>query len=672
MSQQRHVYEFGAFRVDAVERLLWRDQQPITVSGKTFDVLLLLLEHSGHLVEKSELLREVWKDTCVEDGNVAVTISMLRKALGDDGSCDPYIQTVAKRGYRFVAPVRESHEFERNAEPTGIPSSGGNRKQPFPKLAVEPIPPAQPRQLRRSWITVGAIALLASFVAIALVAVQRSRAQRPGIRSIAVLPFRALAADPPTSAGVALADAIIVDLGAIVDIDVRPTSAVQQYANFGTDPLAVGKAQKVDAVLTGTVDHIADRLRVDVRFVRVADSSLIWTQRFERPYASRSPVDDEIAEEVSRGLAKQLGLRARTVQRHQQNLKAYQLYMQGRYFWNKRTEDGLRRSIEYFQQATMEDPQYAAAYAGLADSYALLSSYGVESAEQAYPNAKAAAYKALQLDPSLGEAYTSLGMVSFYYEWNWPQAEHEFQRAIALNPNYPLAHTWYALELAAIGRCSEAIREVQRAYDLDPLSLSVNTEVGRVFYWCRRYDQASVALHKALDLDPYFARAHTRLGMVYSAQGDFRGAIREFEQARQLSGPEPYLDGLVAYAQASSGQTRLARKTLNDLMQRSRVQFVPAFSIALVCLGLRDRDVALDWLAKAYQDRSTYMVYAKSDPILDTLRPDPRFSDLLKRMRLTDQNELAFSGHQALPQSSRIDRDAMVSMVGSSADPKRE
>jgi tetratricopeptide (TPR) repeat protein len=169
-------------------------------------------------------------------------------------------------------------------------------------------------------------------------------------------------------------------------------------------------------------------------------------------------------------------------------------------------------------------------------------------------------------------------------------------------------------------------------------------------------------------LDPYFARAHTRLGMVYSAQGDFRGAIREFEQARQLSGPEPYLDGLVAYAQASSGQTRLARKTLNDLMQRSRVQFVPAFSIALVCLGLRDRDVALDWLAKAYQDRSTYMVYAKSDPILDTLRPDPRFSDLLKRMRLTDQNELAFSGHEALPQSSRIDRDAMVSMVGSSAD----
>ncbi|MGD1079644.1 MAG: winged helix-turn-helix domain-containing protein [Candidatus Sulfotelmatobacter sp.] len=661
---RRHIYEFRSFRVDAEDRQVWRDGLPISVSGKTFDVLLLLLRHSGHLVEKSVLLQEVWKDTCVEDGNVAVTISMLRKALDDDSRGNHYIQTVAKRGYRFIAPVRTISDEE--AEPDSG-AAGAGSTSPL-KPSAESTLPSRLRRFQGLWAGASLVLLLAAFTSIFLVRIPGTRARE--IHSVAVLPFRLVPADSRSSIGLAIADAVIIDLGANGDIDVRPTSAVQQYANSDTDPVAVGRAQKVDGVLTGTVERLADRLRVNVQFVSVADSSLLWTQRFEGAVSSQSPVDDEIAQQVAGALAKRLGLGSRMVQRRQQNLAAYQLYMQGRFFWNKRTEDGLRRSIEYFQQATLADPQYAAAYAGLADSYTLLSSYGVESAQQAYPNAKAAAYKALQLDPSLGEAYTSLGMVSFYYEWNWQQAERQFQRSIALNPNYPLAHTWYALELAAVGRCSDAMHQVQRAYDLDPLSLSVNTEVGRVFYWCRRYDRSAEALHKAIDLDPYFARAHTRLGMVYAAQGDFRAAIREFEQARQLSGPEPYLDALVAYAQASSGQRLLGRKALNDLIRRSHNQFVPAFSIALVCMGLGERDVALDWLAKAYQDRSTYMVYAKTDPLLDVLRTDRRFSDLLIRMGLNDQTSAPVDSQRAQTQGApaAIKGDATISIAGGSPE----
>jgi DNA-binding winged helix-turn-helix (wHTH) protein/TolB-like protein/Flp pilus assembly protein TadD len=652
MSQTTNIYQFGPFEVDVAERLLWRNGQPVALTARAFDTLLLLVRHPGHLVEKSELLHEVWNDAFVEDGNIAVTVFMLRKALGENGGTPQYIQTVSKRGYRFIAKV--------HIVPTENGCSRGVGAVDRPEIQNAELLPGialaksatvmQSKRRPALWIAGGVVSLIVCVSAAMVFArLSTTRAARPGIRSIAVLPFRVSPPDPRTS-GLAIADAIITDLGANTHIDVRPTSAIQQYTSAATDPVIVGRTQKVDAVLIGTVVPIADGLLMDVRLVRVADASLIWAERFEQTTQQRSLFVDEMAERVVSALETRLDLRTGIVAgpRQQQNAKAYQLYVQGRYFWNKRTEEGLRRSIEYFQQATLEDQQYAAAYAGLADSYALLASYGVEPAEQAYPNAKAAASKALKLDPSLAEAYTSLGMISFYYEWNWLQAERQFQRSIALNPTYPLAHTWYALDLAAMGRCPEAIAQIQRAHDLDPLSLSINTEVGRVFYWCRQGDRAVDALRKAIDLDPYFARAHTRLGMAYAAQQDFRGAIREFEQARTLSGRDPYLDGLLAYALASSGQTRLARTALSDLIRRSHGQFVPAFSVALVCIGLGDRDLALDWLAKAYQDRSTYMVYAKSDPLLDPIRRDPRFSALLNRLRLNDPHGSVIQDPQAL------------------------
>ena len=439
-------FEFGSFRTDQTERLLLRDGCPIPVSSKTLDVLLLLVKNAGRLVEKGELLREIWGDSFVEESNVVVTISMLRKALGDDHAEHRYIQTVAKRGYRFVAPVRE--------------------------------------------ITA-------------------------------------------------------------------------------------------------------------------------WQER--RPAATAPLIQPQGKSTSSR---------------------AQQLYVEGRYFWNKRTEAGLLRSIECFRQANREDPNFSVAYAGLADSYALLASYGVDSAKNAYPAASAAALRALALDARSTEAHTSLGMISFFYEWDWAAAEIHFKQAIHCDPSYPLAHTWYAVQLAAAKRCEQAIEHVQLAHDLDALSLIINTEVGRVFYLCRDYDRASGAFSRAIDLEPHFARAHSRLGMAFAAQHDFHRAIREFHKVEQLSGNDPYLDGLLGYCYASLGEEYVARELLKKLTREGQPRFVPAYSVALICIGLRERALAMEWLTKSYEDRSTYLVFAQTDPLLDPVRSDPEFGRILQLMGL--------------------------------------
>jgi DNA-binding winged helix-turn-helix (wHTH) protein/Flp pilus assembly protein TadD len=574
----RHVYEFGPFQIDAEERELLHEGKPVHLATKAFDTLLILIRTSNHLMERSELMRAVWADSFVEEGNLTVAISMIRKALGDDGNEHRYIQTVRKGGYRFVCGVREV-------------------------MKPQPVLPAP----------------LLEF------------------HALAVLPFRSMNSDSDHEyLSLGLADAIITKLARTEQIIVRPTSAVLKYATSPVDLLAIGREQGVDAVLSGYIETFPDRVRVTVQLVHVGDESLLWADTFEERPQRIFTLEDEIAKRIAQWMSVRLSREPemRQTRPDTENPKAYQLYLEGRYFWNKRTEEGLRRSIEYFRQATTEDAQYALAYAGLADSYVLLDSYGVEPAFQAYPVAKAAALKALQLDNSLAEAHASLGMVYFYYEWNWSAAEHAFQRAVALNPNYVLAHSWYALNLGAMGRYEEALDQVRRAQELDALSLEINTVVGRIHYFGRQYERSIDAYRKVIDLDPHYARAHTRLGMTYAASGAFEDAIHEFEQSQRLSCFDPYLAGLLGYAQALSGSTRKARKLLEELTERPRGRYVSASSVALIWIGLGKSDEALEWLAKAYQGRSTDMVYAKTEPLLDPVRSDPRFTALLRQMGL--------------------------------------
>jgi len=571
--QLRNLLEFGPFRIDPVDHLLLREGQPVSLTIKAFNALLVLIQSSGHLVERPDLMKVLWHDSFVEEGNLTVTISMLRKALGDDKNKCKYIQTIPKRGYRFVGNVREIAE---------------------------------------------------------------SASELP-MRTLAVLPFQNLSSNAVHDyLGLGMADAVITKLGSTGEIVVRPTSAVVKYSDSPIDLPTVGREQKVDAILTGHIEAFPDRIRVTVQLVRVADAVLLWAHTFEKDPQYRVALEDEVAEGIAQSVSSHFSGRTnkRLARRRTENMKAYQLYMEGRYFGNKRTQEGLRCSIQCLEEATAEDPQYALAYAALADSYALLGSYEVESAEQAYPRAKAAALKALELDDSLAEAHSSLGMTLLFYEWNWPEAEQEFQRAIALNPNYPLAHTWYALNLAVMGRLKEALDHAQRAQEMDPVSLIVNTELGRVFYLSRQYNRAVDVYRKVVVLDPQFARAHTRLGMTYAAMRAFSDAIDELEKARRLSGPDPYLRGILGYVQALSGNRRAARKQIEELTQRSGCQYVPAYGIALISIALGDHVGALDWLAKAHQYRSPHLKCAKTDPLLDPVRSNPRFAKLLRQMRL--------------------------------------
>jgi DNA-binding winged helix-turn-helix (wHTH) protein/lipoprotein NlpI len=573
----RHFYEFGPFQIDPDERLLLRERRPVHVTAKAFDTLLALIRNSSQLLEKSELIKAVWTDSFVEEGNLTVAISMLRKALGDDGEEHKYIETVARRGYRFLCDVREVVETE--------PESSS---APFAQ-----------------------------------------------IHSLAVLPFQSTNSDAAHEyLRLGLTDAIITKLASTGKIIVRPTSAVLKYANPPTNPLTVGREERVDAILVGHVEASPDRVRVTVQLVRVGDGSLLYSDTFEKVAQQVFALEDEVAQRVAQSMSVRIagGSQTRLARGGTEDLKAFHLYLKGRYFWNKRTKEGLRRSIEYFQQATTEDEHFALAYAGLADSYVLLDSFGVEPALQAYPVAKAAALKALKLDNLLAEPHASLGMVYFYYEWKSLEAEQEFQRAIELNPNYVLAHSWYALNLAAMGRDEEGLSQVGIAQELDPLSLEINTVVGRVFYLSREFDRSINAYRHVIDLNPHYARARTRLGMAYAAVGSYGDAIHEFEESQRLSGFDPNLDGLIGYAQALSGNTRRARKLLEELDQRPRRQYVRPFSLALIRIGLGEYDKALDCLVKSYRDRSTEMVYAKTEPLLDPVRSEPRFAALLNQM----------------------------------------
>jgi len=410
-----------------------------------------------------------------------------------------------------------------------------------------------------------------------------------------------------------------------------------QYEHSTLDPLAVGRKLKVDAILNGNIEIFPSQVRVNVQMVRVRDGFLLWAGSFQSNPQKIYSLEERIAEKVvQEGPFRLAGeSKARLVRPDTENSKAYSLYMQGRNCFNQRTEESVKRSVGYFQRAINQDPQYALAYASLADAYVVLGSFG-EPPWQVYPHAKEAALKAVYLDDSLASAHASLAMIAFHYEWDWLRAEQEFQRSIALNPQDPMVHAWYGMYLAAVGNIRGALNQENQAKQLDPASPPVNTAAARVLYWNRQYDTAIDCYRHVLHREPKFQEAYTRFAMAYLAKSSPREAISKLEAAQQLAGYDPYLEGLLGYAQARSGNAAAARKILEELTSRSGTQYVPAFSIALVYIGLGDREHAFEWLEKSYQDHSTFMVYAKTDPLLDPLRSDPRFTALLHQMEFSD------------------------------------
>lgn len=643
-------YEFGPFRVDPVRRILLRDSGPVALSPKAFEMLLALVENGGEVLEKDELMQRVWPDQFVEEANLTVNMSQLRKALGERPDEHRYIVTIPGRGYRFVASVRkvkgEAADLaaEKRAHSVAVEekeaSAQYEAEQSFEQEARSLISSRQKKIKWRPSRTSLALGLALTALALALPYFWFWRGQKeikPRPRSMAVLPFEQLGAEAGDEYfGIGIADVLITRLSNIHQIVVRPTSAVLKYTEQAQDPVAAGRELKVDSVLEGSVHRAGEQIRVTVRLVSVRDGALLWAEKFDAKFTDIFRVQDSISEQVARALTLELTgeEQTRLIKRYTDNTEAYQAYLKGRYFLNRRTEEDFEKGIKYFQQAIDLDPNYALAYAGLADSYALLVVFGVLPPREAMPKAKTAALKALEIDPNLAEAHTSLAHVKHCYEWDFAGAEEEYKRAIELNPNYAIAYHWYGLYLARMGRFDEAVGEMERSQEIDPFSLANGANLGWTFYAARRYDQAIEQLNRTLEMDPNFARARLYLGRAFVQKGMYAEAIAEFQKAMTLSGGSPIVLAALGHVYGVLGKRDEAQKVLDQLRERANREYISPYEIARVCISLGDKDQAFTWLEQAYEDREERVVLLKVDPLLDSLRPDPRFADLLRRVRL--------------------------------------
>jgi DNA-binding winged helix-turn-helix (wHTH) protein/TolB-like protein/Tfp pilus assembly protein PilF len=651
----KRVYRFADFTLDTSEHRLLRGKEEIYLPPKTFETLLYLVERHGHLIKKNELLDRLWADVFVTENALTRCVKEVREALQDDAHQPRYIRTFPRVGYKFIAgveevspalPLDQSEKFAPTK--TIIEESMEERTSRLENqvvagrgiLPAEPVPASPPeRRTSRQLTTKTSLMILAStaLILIVLLAYYLRPKQVPPpvqIRSIAVLPFKPLVVEAgDESLQLGMADTLITTLSNVSQITVRPTSAVRKYTGLEQDAVVAGREQRVDAVLDGSMQKLGDRIRVTVRLLRVEDGAQLWAGKFDEKSTDIFMVQDSISKQVAEALAVKLtGAERELLTKHYTgDTEAYQLYLKGRYFLNKSTEEDFKKSIEYFQEAIERDPNYALAQTGLADSYAQLGSYGLIQMKDSYPRARLALTRALETDEKLGEAHASLGFILMNYYWDWAEAEKRFKRAIELTPNYAMAHNWYAQHLAFMERSQEAIREAKRAQEIDPLSPWTNSNIGFVSYLARHYDEAILASQNTLELDPDFAVAHMISGLSYVQKNMHDESIAELQRAKA----NPDSRALLAYAYAVAGKSREARKILEELDQLSKRRYVSPFPIAVAYSGLGENDRAFDALEKAYTDRSWGMGMLKVNPIFDGLRSDPRFAVLLRRVNLT-------------------------------------
>jgi TolB-like protein/DNA-binding winged helix-turn-helix (wHTH) protein/Tfp pilus assembly protein PilF len=631
-----------------------RKDREVKLRPKSFEALKYLVQNGGRLVSKDELMRALWPDSFVTENSLVKCLKDVRLALEDESQ--RYIKTVPRRGYIFIGQVSEN-SFATGAPPYKDQVEGIRvvieedeqgfeaEEQRVEASARHPLLAAAPNSVWRrfqSSPTLFRISVVFVGLAIALSYLLISRRPKPPVtvmpKSIVVLPFKPLVPDGrDESLEMGMADTLITRLNNLSHIIVRPISAVRGYTRLEQDPVEAGKEQRVDAVLEGSLQRAGDRIRVTVRLVSVPDGTPLWADKFDEKFSDIFAVQDSISEKVAATLALKLSgdEKSQLARRYTQNTEAYQLYLRGRYYWSRRTEEGMKKAIDLFQQAINLDSSYALAYVGVGDCYAWLAA-GAMSPTDGVPKAKAAAIKAFQIDDQLAEVHPIFAWTLFTYDRDWLGAEKEFKRSIELNPNYATAHLWYWAYLERMGRFDEAQREMKRTLELDPISLANNSYVGRSLYYAGQYDQAIAQYQKTLEMDPTFPLAQTLLGLAYVQQSRFKEAIALSEKTSTFPGGSPDAVACLGYAYAMSGNRPGATKILKHLAEQSKLRHVSPLSSAIVYLGLGDKDNAFDWLEKAYALRSPDITTLKVDPIFKSVRSDPRFTDLLRRIGLGD------------------------------------
>ncbi|HKS30583.1 MAG TPA: winged helix-turn-helix domain-containing protein [Pyrinomonadaceae bacterium] len=582
------VYSFGHFRLDAAARKLFREEGVVPLTPRLFDILLLLVERNGQLVTKEDLMRNVWPNLFVEANNLTVSMSALRRALGESRAGREYIETIPKRGYRFVSRVIEEEAAAQSEKRVSREQRGAD-------------------------------------------------AHGDTVSSLAVLPFTNLEEDENLNYFVdGVTETIINSLSRLPQLRVLARSSVFRFRHREIEPKAAGAELGVEAVLVGTVRQVQGLLIIGVELVKVLDGSQLWGERYERKLSDIFAVQREITEEISRSL--QLKLTSEQKRRlgnyYTNNIEAYNLYLKGRYFWNKRTETGIRKGIQYFEEAIKVDESYAPAYAGLGACYLSLTSWNILPAEEVLPPARRAATRALEMDDSFAEAHAVLGIVNLY-SLDWPNAKSEFERALALDPNSAQVYFWYCTYWAIMGEIDEALAVIHRSQLLDPLSPVVCMKIGKTLLFKQQYAEALQYCYQALELDENFAWAYGMIGLIHCEQGDYEKAIREYRKCIALT-RDTETEGLLGYVYAVAGRLDEATAILEKLQQQSRESYVPMFSTLFIYIGLKDKENAFRLLERMYEERSFMLAGLKMFPVFAYLRDDPRFSSILRRIGLPE------------------------------------
>ncbi len=647
---------FGVYEFDLRSGELRKHGIRIKLQEQPCQILAILLEHRGEMVAREELQRRLWpSDTFVDfDHSLNTAVMRLREALNDSSENPRFIETLPRRGYRFVAPVEEKSASvtETAQTETGeVSASQSAIAKNDPTLS--PLSPGLPAtagkavgRLPRQEVVLAAIFLLGLVLAGGL-AVRYLRtpsvvtAPPDQITSLVVLPFENLSADKDQAYFAdGMTDELIAHLAKIRSLRVISRTSSMEYKGTHKTLSQIARDLNVDAVVEGTVLRSGDRVRITAELVQVATDGHLWAESYESQLGDiltlQSHVTSAIVNEIRVKLTPEDQVRLAATR--PVSTLSYENYLKGRYYWNKRSQEGLTKAINYFQIAVEKDPRYALAYAGLADCYSIIGSaiVGTVPTAEVAPKARAAALKSLELDNTLAEAHTSLATVRFNYDWDWNAAASGFRRAVELNPSYATAYQRNSLYLMSMGRASESIAEMNRAHDLDPLSISMNFSLGWRLYMAREYDQAIEQLRNTVDMDPGFVLPHLVLGQAYEQKKAYDQAITELRRTADISQNSPPVLAALARTYAVSGRTTEARNLLDQLMQQAKKQYVSPFYVAIVYAGLGEKDQALDWLEKAYGDHSNAIIFLKVDPQLDTLRASPRFHELQRKLRLPE------------------------------------
>jgi DNA-binding winged helix-turn-helix (wHTH) protein/tetratricopeptide (TPR) repeat protein len=566
------IYSFDNYRIDAARRVLLHDDQTVPLTPRIFDTLLYLVQHHDQVVGKEELLRAIWPDVFVEENNLTQSISGLRRALGERKGDNRFVVTVAGHGYRFAAPVTIS------------------------RVEVKPDEKAT---------------------------------------TIAVLPFKPLVVkDRDEALELGMADALILRLSNNNQLIVRPITSVRRFTGLDQDAQSAGRELGVNSILDGSIQRSANRIRVNARLTNVADGKSLWTGTFDDDFTDVFTVQDAISERVAGALKLTLNRNTLT-KRFTVNTQAYELYLQGRYHWNKLLPSEVRKSVEFYKRAIEIDPHYALAYTGIALAHISFPISADVEPSDSFPHAKAAALKALSLDETLADAHAYLAFIKCWFDWDWTGAESELQRAFNLNPNSAEAHRGYGILLSSLRKFDEAVIHGRRARELDPLALITRGNEAMFLYYAEHLDEAEERLKSTLELEPNFWIALLMLGKVYVRQGKHSAAIDVLNKARDASGGSSQPLAMLGFVYALMQEVAQSRSLLRELENLATKRYVPPYNFALVHYGLNDHAKAFEWLERACEVRDVLLsAFINSEPFWESLRTEPRFRSLLKRMNL--------------------------------------